>query len=159
MLWVGLVCLTAACLHPSAQHLDDWRLAVGYARQFERSSPPLLLFNGLIESADPDWLACPEHSEYMTASVRYYGWKNQVRLLPWFPSVDAHTAYLHDLCDSLEGRQEIPVVVRNVFIVTEDGERHHMSEAIGAYFEDAGFAVRETHSFHGVTVIVLTSRQ
>jgi hypothetical protein len=95
----------------------------------------------------------------MTAPIRYYGWENQVRILPLFLRDDSHNRYLCNLCDELRGQAEVPIIAYQLRVHAPDGQARFSWEMIESYFEEAGFSVREVRHFQGVTVLLLASRR
>ena len=78
LLLVGI--LTGTSVNHSA---EDWRGAVSSANMFADEQTPLLVFTGLIELTNADFLVDPEKMSYVTSPLAYYRTDGSVVPLPW----------------------------------------------------------------------------
>lgn len=73
---------------------EDWRSAASFANSLSDSDTNVLLFSGLIELTNPEYLVEPEKKTYVTSPDAYYPFSGRVSPLPWVSSESPGEALL-----------------------------------------------------------------
>lgn len=87
---------------------DDWRSAISAANSVTDSDTTLLVFSGLVELTNPEYLVDPEKRSYVTSPLAYYPVHGNAKPLPWASLENRAEQFAPYLAELPSGR---PVVV------------------------------------------------
>lgn len=139
---------------------ENWASPAKYIKRLDLDRDvPILLFTGLIESYQVDWLSDPGEADYLSAPLVYYETGHPIYLLPLSIQESDSKVYWNDRVVPLIGaRTQLLLVVNQSVTWRVGGEATAASEGYLKSLEVLGFKIRTSSDTGKVKVFHLEAK-